>query len=351
MAVIPLIKQPTGYLFDRACGTHPWLAALNALQAGRASGHAALAQNWRMDGRVDAAREQHLAATGCFPDDAGGKGFQAAIWEYFRHYQCHPASGPSCAGYADIPNRGNLIPFEEQPARSHRLLHIGSLGRLINLVLSGLPGKEGFLRAWSTLTGYRPIAESTPGNIDRLVSTLQNKGGGAIRQFALVLSDALGDTEPHWWAAFSHEIGALENNRDWTQAVQKTGQGHIEQGEWLIAWRYSPELVGRLYRPSVAEAGDYAFHFPSPPLAPYGITMPLAPGLPAVRELIHAPLKGENGADACIGFGRVEHDPIPANDEKTWFHRRRHEHARMLADAQPAHFHAQAWLQRHALLP
>lgn len=176
----------------------------------------------------------------------------------------------------------------------------------------------------------------------------------AIQEFARELSDALGDNEPHWWAAFAHEIGDLSSSTDWTDAVRKTGQGHVEQGEWLLAWRYSPEVVGKLYRPTVAEAGAYSFHFPSPPLANYGIAMPLAEGLPAVRELIHAPLKGEISGEACIGFGRVLNAPVPVRESPgmaAWFQARRREHAEALVLHQPSNNPVRVWLQRHAILP
>lgn len=204
------------------------------------------------------------------------------------------------------------------------------------------------------LAGFRLPNNPSAGDVERLVSALQAQGIDTIKEFAGALSDALGDSEPHWWAAFSHEIGDLSATTDWTAAVRKTGQGHVEQGEWLLAWRYSPELVGKLYRPTVAEAGAYAFHFPSPPLASYGIAMPLATGLPSVRELIHAPLKGEISCEACIGLGKVHEIPISVrgpNDVAPWFRLRRHQHGESLALNEPPTIPARAWLLRHAILP
>lgn len=230
-----------------------------------------------------------------------------------------------------------------------------SLKSLLRFALGAYcPGKADFEIVLRRLSGMRLADTPSAGEIERLVNALQARGMDTIKEFARELSTALGDTEPHWWAAFALEVGDLSAMNDWTEAVRKTGQGHIEPGEWLLAWRYSPEVVGNLYRPTVAEAGVYAYHFPSPPLASYGITMPLAKGLPAVRELIHAPLKGDISAESCIGFGKVMGDPIPvrtASGLGSWFQTRRHEHAGHLVKCQPPHVIAQGWLTRHAILP
>ena len=80
----------------------------------------------------------------------------------------------------------------------------------------------------------------------------------------------------------------------------------------------------------------------------------LASGLPAVRELIHAPLKGDISAEACIGFGQVVGIPVPVRGTHhivSWFRARRHEHGRDLVLHQPPHIPTQPWLLRHAMLP
>ena len=355
MVPIPLVSsQPASFLFDRARNSHPWLAALGTLQGSSMPGHAPLAQNWRMDVRVDAEREAHLVSAGCFPSGSSGGGFDAAISEYFAHFLCRSPAAVPCADYAENANRSNLIPFEERPARNHRLLHLASVNSLLRrLMKPSVAAKVDFEIAVVRLTGIRLPATPGGSDIDRLVTALQTKGLDTIKGFAQAISEGLGNSEPHWWAAFSHEIGALSAVFDWTDAVRKTGQGHVEQGEWMLAWRYSPELAGKLYRPTVAEAGSYAFHFPSPPLASYGIAMPLAAGLPVVRELIHAPLKGEISAEACIGFGRIVNIPVVVrgpHDIAPWFQKRRREHGQALVQNQPPEIPARSWLQRHAIL-
>jgi len=356
MVATPLVStQPASFLFDRARSAHPWFAALNALQSSAQPGHAPLAQNWRMDVRVDAVREAHFNTAGCFPKGSSGSGFDAAIKEYYAHYLCRSPAVDPCAAYAEKTNQSNLIPFDERPARNHRLLHLASVKSLLMRVMKpAVPGKVDFEMAVFQLAGVRLPTYPTVTAVEKLVNALQARGLDTIKEFVHVLSDTLGDSEPHWWAAFAHEIGDLSATSDWTDAVRKTGQGHIEPGEWLLAWRYSPELAGRLYRPTVAEAGAYAFHFPSPPLANYGIAMPLAPEFPAVRELVHAPLKGDISAESCIGFGQVLGTPVAVHGGRSiasWFQTRRREHGQALVLHQPSHIPAEAWLMRHAILP
>ncbi|OGS90241.1 MAG: hypothetical protein A2Z95_02380 [Gallionellales bacterium GWA2_60_18] len=346
-------SQPASYLFDRAHGVHPWFAALGALQTSSIAGHAPLAQNWRMDARVDAVRESHLDGSGCFPAGSAGSGFDAAIRDYYAHYLCRSSSVAPLSAYVEGPNQDNLIPFDQRPARSHHLLHMASVKSLLKFALGAYSsGKADFEMAVFRLSRIRLSAHPDSAEIERLIASLQARGSDAIGEFARELSTVLGSTEPHWWAAFAHEVGDLGAIDDWTDAVRKTGQGHIEPDEWLLAWRYSPEVVGKLYRPTVAEAGVYAYHFPSPPLVNYGITMPLAQGLPAVRELIHAPLKGDICAESCIGFGQVRGDPAPLRGVgglSSWFQTRRHEHSEHLVRHQPPL--TQSWLTRHSVMP
>lgn len=84
--------------------------------------------------------------------------------------------------------------------------------------------------------------------------------------------------------------------------------GHLDGGEWILVWRYEVRVIYELaagvgvYRPTVIEANNSAFHFPSPPGYRYGITMILSdPGRGACREVIHPPLKGQTAGEACTG--------------------------------------------------
>lgn len=336
------------FLFDRLHKPdHPWLSALKVLEKSPVPGHAPLAKNWCMDARVDSTREQHISSSGCFPNAA----FEAAAWNYFKDFQCRSPAIPPLAAYAEKENTVSLIPADERPARNHHLLHLASVNRLLQFIYRGsnvnlIPFRIGLRR----LTGERTPDTISQSVVDKLIADLQNQGEAAVKKFARLISDTLDYSEPLWWAAFAHEFGDLRSAADWTDAARQIGLGHLERGEWLIAWRYSPELAGRLYRPTVAEAGTNGFHFPSPKKSAYGITMPLTESMAAVRELIHAPLKGEISEEACLGyFGKIAQDPVPvknANAIVPWFNERRRQHGDYLAEHYPD---AKDWLQRHGL--
>ncbi|MGZ8184312.1 MAG: hypothetical protein ACXWT1_20400 [Methylobacter sp.] len=340
------------FLFDRLRqANHPWLDALNTLEKSAVPGHAPLAENWCMDARVDVAREQHINSSGCFPCDNNSKAFETAVWDYFVHFQCRSSAIPPLAAYVEKENSGSLIPADERPSRNHHLLHVASVNRLLQFIYRG--GNENladFQIGLRRLTDARSPSAINDAEVDKLIVVMQAKGAETVKKFARLISDTLGNSEPLWWAAFAHEFGDLQTLKDWTDVARKTGSGHLKRGDWLLAWRYSPEIAGRLYRPTVAEAGPNGFHFPSPIMNAYGITMPLKEGMPAVRELIHPPLKGEISEQACIGcFGKIEHDPVDLrnkNDIPAWFEKRRQMHGDYLAQQQPL---AKDWLQRHGL--
>lgn len=340
------------YLFDRRRSEHVWLKALDELRRSDVLGHSAVAENWHMDPRVDTKREQSLMDSGCYPATGRSPAFDRAIQDYFTHFQCLAPLAPNYPGYFEEANVANLIPLEERPARNHRLLHFASVNRLLGRILRGdNPRLADFQLELRRLIGARPPRSASGDEVSALVVTLQEQGVDVVKQFARAVSDALGDREPLWWAAFGHEIGDLSGKTDWTFAAQLTGLGHLDTGEWMLAWRYSPEIAGRLYRPTVAEANCNGFHFPSPPLMPYGIAMPMAVGQPAVRELVHPPLKGDACAEGCIGvFGRIETalaDIAGYKRLNTWLAERRRSHSYFLSKTCPAAIPTALWLRRH----
>lgn len=348
-SLVTLDDKP--FLFDRRRTDHPWLDALNRLDKSDVPGLAPLAKNWRMDSRVNTTREQRIEKD--FPLGSAPT-FDAAVHDYFKQFQCRSSAIAPFAAYVGAENAGNLIPVDDRPSRNHHLLHLASVNRLLKFIYIGSnPNLADFQMKLRRLTGQRSPSNMSDAEVEKLVDVLQAKGAEAVKNFARLVSDALGSSEPLWWAASAHEIGELPDGADWTDAVRKTGQGHLERGEWLMAWRYSPELAGRLYRPTVAEAGKNGFHFPSPPMAVYGITMPLMKGMPAVRELVHAPLKGGVSEETCTGgFGKIQRDPIEIKGVKAmlpWFEQRRHTHGDYLVRHQPPYISAAGWLQRHGV--
>jgi hypothetical protein len=341
--------RPNAYLFDRDQPGHAWQGALAVLAGGAEMGHAALAQNWRMDGRVDEIRQAALEASGWFPNGLlGGDGFDSAIDQYQAEHRRNPRSAPPPA-YLAPANQSNRIPRDSLPGRKQRLVHFACLQRLLGFANSSArTDLETLILDYTGLDLPR-----RPGRdyADLLAQALQAQGLPVIQEFAQSLSLALGEDEPHWWATFSHEIGKLENGGDWTEAAQKIGQGYFHPGDWLIAWRYHAELAAPLYRPTVAEAGGSAFHFPASAVFNYGIAMPLAEGFPAVREAIHPPLKGAACGAVCIGMGRVSTEPFApplGTTENAWLDECRQRHGAKLARRGAP---VAAWLARHGVTP
>lgn len=338
------------YLFDRQRTSHPWLSSLGKLQKSTYMENVALAENWRMDHRVSERREQELINTQLFPEGRTKQSFDISVLAYFETHLCVPSTSPllSAPAYLRDANSLNLVQ-KDRISPKQELVHFASLRALLCRTLSEFKVQDSVYQ----LTGiYPPDPESlNAGQVDAIANALQQKGEDNIREFAGLMSDQLGSTEPHWWAAFAFEVNAYLQGDDWTQAARILGLGHLNAGEWLIGWRYSHQLAGPLYRPTVAEAGRYSYHFPSPPGEELGVTMPLDTDLPAVKEVIHAPLKGDTSAQACMGrLGRIAQDFIPDHNlqGKQWLAACRRNHAARLNQ----HYAAQPvenWLKRHGL--
>ncbi len=138
---------------------------------------------------------------------------------------------------------------------------------------------------------------------------------------------------------------------DWTGVCQALGVGHLEATEWLIIWRYEAGEVYLQYpdvpfhRPTVVEASDNPFHFPSPPSYAYGITMPLAlDQRGAFREVLHPPLSAQATTEACrYPLVQLASSPI---DDHGRIRELRRGHRRRLARDHPRP-EATGWLDRH----
>ncbi|AGA89352.1 hypothetical protein Thimo_0497 [Thioflavicoccus mobilis 8321] len=335
------------YLFDRQRTHHPWLDALGDLVNSPYTENRALSVNWGIDHRVTRGREEDLLSVEFFPGGTRPEAdFARALRRYFETRLCvAPSTPPDYAAGSNLVNR--IAADTVSP--NHPLVHLASMGALFRRALSSFDLRDLIF----DLVGVLPPdpEDLTPGDLDRIGDGLGSAGEEAIGELAGAISDALGMSEPHWWAAFSYEVDDYLSGEDWTDAVRVLGLGHLEEGDWLIAWRYSPELAGPLYRPTVAEAAAYGYHFPSPPGEGFGVTMPLVAGLAAVKEVVHAPLKGDASKDACLGrIGRIAQPVVPAHNPgyRDWLAERRLGHAANLDD----HYRQRPvtnWLARHGL--
>jgi hypothetical protein len=293
------------WVFDRAHATHPWRRAFEEMRSFPVADRRwAVALNWRMDHRVSADREHlDLAKCGCFQPDGDAEAWWASRYLYFVEEICRPNT-PDAAGkvsaYCRPLNGTNLIPA--RAAGFDQLVHVGSLNSILRRVSRG-DGAAVADVALRRLAGRglpaKPLGSSDMAWFDRqtddLARALQDRGEQVVRQAAGLLLDALGEREPPWWACFAQEIHEVIESGGAAELSAALGLGHLQEGAWLVVWRYRVEDVAPLYRPTAVEANDSPYHFPSPPGYSFGITMP------ACREVIHRPLRGAVAAASCTG--------------------------------------------------
>jgi len=297
-------------LFDRTRVGHPWERALQETERADPDRHWAVAANWRMDHRVSPDRETgDLMAFPPFTAVTDARSWLKALDLYWKDEICRPgsaASGGKTSAYVRPTNAGNRIPT--RIAGFDQLVHVGSLNTIAGRIAS-LPGRTGvdlaLQRIAQDLMLPPPhIRQGTPEftrRISALAQGLNRTGARAVRRAVRLLADALGETEPPWWACYEHEIRDVLRSGNAENLGASLGLGHYEPGECLLIWVYRTDDAGPLFRPTVAEARQSPYHFPSPPGHEMGITMPLADGLPACREVLHRPLKGALAEARCTG--------------------------------------------------
>lgn len=320
-----------------------------------------------MDHRVSYDREDVLLKAPEFtPINPSGEEWWEQRYRYFEHAVRRPtypgAWGP-CSVYLDPPNRKNAIDPRTLPGHEE-LIHVASLNRILRRLASGeYETGEARLR-FMELTGHTLPARSPSGpsfdsaggllKVDEIVDAAESRGRESVRDLARLFCDTFGQFQPPWWACFAAEAAPLLSAGDAAGLCQVVGLGHIEVGEWLLVWRYDMRLLEGLYpgiplfRPTVIEANDSPFHHPPPPIYRYGITMPLALGRGALREVIHPPLLGAAAGEACTGtLLRVAKPPLADHNELADL--RKAHRRRLLADfAGPE---TSNWLDRHSPLP
>lgn len=346
-------------IFDRRRNRHPWLAAFQELELTHPT-RRLVTENWRMDHRVSPERETEMLAGPIFGGEPDGETWWRLRREHFNHSLCRSARfepGVQRSAYVEPSNVANSLPHRLVPGHE-QLIHVASLNRLLARLSTGEHTGAAALRLrFFDLTG-RSWPARARGGLDRdafqrevndLGATLRQSGVDAVRRVAAALCDALGDAEPPWWAGFAEEVLPQLDADDATGLCQALGMGHLESGEWLLVWRYEVQVVldldaqVGLYRPTVVEANESPFHFPSPPKLRFGVTMPLAGRRGACKEVIHSPLRGTAAATACTGLllqlprAVVGYDEIPEL---------RNRHRRRLKRVYPQPETA-GWLDRH----
>jgi hypothetical protein len=72
------------------------------------------------------------------------------------------------------------------------------------------------------------------------------------------------------WATTWRSLAAVAN-QDASRWLQIVGVSRPQPGQWCMLLRYSVREAGTIARPTCLDAGDYPFHFPSPPCAPLSV--------------------------------------------------------------------------------
>ena len=309
----PVPPDPVTWLFDRERPAHPWTQALAELCVSGADGRWAVGANWRMDHRVSESREADLKASydSYLKVISGADDWWEALFLYFSGQICRPCyagAPPPVSALIRTTNQNNLVPIK-LPA-FELLVHVASFSRLVARVSVG-PLAADVSVELQRLCGLSLPSRPNPGGasgggwldsgLRELAFALLDRGEDVVRQAAGLLVSAQGDTEPPWWACFAHEVQPLLDAGDAAGLCGALGLGHFRTGEWLLLWRYQLEDAFPVYRPTVVEAKDSPYHFPSPPHFKVGITMPVDDIRGACREVLHRPLRGMAARRGCTG--------------------------------------------------
>ena len=315
-------QAATSYIFDRrVTAAHPWSKALTEIETSADITRQAVFSNWRMDYRVAKDREDRIINDNNFDCcDEANQWFNIVRSNYLSSL-CRPylaPNAPGCPVYLDKCNQVNHIQRHTIPPFD-QLVHVGSLNRILLRLanseqgfptLAALEFEDRFgISMPGGLPGSQNLAQDDfNSQVDKIAESLLNKG--VVKGAAGFFCDALGDSQPPWWACFAEDINKLIQDNDWVNICRALGLGHIKDGEWLFLWRYDVGHVMDICRPTVIEANDNPFHFPSPPNCQFGVTMPLSSTMRRCREVIHPPLKSEQVNEGIVILGKIESAPI-----------------------------------------
>ncbi|MDY7092063.1 MAG: hypothetical protein SX243_03740 [Acidobacteriota bacterium] len=355
------MSNPDRLVFDRPDPDHPWDRNLEELETSTDVTHQAIAQNWRMDHRVSESWETELVADPRLSTARSGEDWLAGVQDYRRDRLCqpysHPATAVACATWRPANGKNHL--GWRGPVLWQHLVHVGSFFQLLRRMGGTRPAENHRgRRRYEEITG-QPFPFSAQGGIvdssderRKVAEGLNALGTETVRRLAGALCDSLGPREPPWWATFAEDAKSLLDSQNGTKLRNGLGLGHIRESEWLIVWKYRIQQIAQipeaswnapLARPTVVEAGDHPWHFPSPPDDPYGLTMPLTEtNARRFREVLHVPLRGSLAAEACTGRLLEVREPAPPYANLPSLRRRHQERMEKSASNDQ-------WIERHGL--
>jgi hypothetical protein len=259
-------------VFGRAttAGQGPLASAVDDMIRSSEPSLRALGWNLRVDHRVSEKRGEHFfLATG---QPSNSSAVVRALVDYHREWVC---AKPRESYLSPALNGQNV----DREPRSGGLF----LAHVLNV--------SAWVRRLREVTRLGGELEFAHRELDRLALS-----GADLDYFVSRLLEGINgyrDQRPIWvarWTYFAKMIDVV-HGATWNAAVGMWRR----QGTWQIVLRYSAEDVGALIRPTQLDAGDYQFHFPSPPNhEPLngGVTLALRHlpfRAPLLHEWIHAP--------------------------------------------------------------
>ena len=236
-----------------------------------------------MDHRVSASREDdlqrsHFARVGDMED------WWEALLSYFQGELCLPCAAgapPPVSALIRATNANNLVPLKVP--RFDRLIHVASLNRLVELVSyrrMAADASSQLTRLVGRGLPVRPFGAPDPSWLDapvrELALGLERRGEDAVRAAAGIFADALGETEPFWWACFADEVKTLLHSDDaaglllgsrpwssslwgmaslsgiipWTRLLQFTDPRWLRRAVRLTIYSFAAQLPDRSYNAS-----------------------------------------------------------------------------------------------------
>lgn len=309
-------------VFDRARTDHRWRQALNETHVwSTGSDHLtrvttrAVAENWAIDGRVKASREDSMLARPAFdavPDQFSWPEQRGKYHvQHIRIAELSVARGLAPDTYLDANAESRIAGNSISPHA--RLCRVASFSSVLRqLARNSLPNASSHRRKFFDKFGVElpsilsHTASQLSAAIDVACRALSALGPDRVKEAAGWMTDTLGSAQGPWWATFYHELIPAFRSRDWLLVCQRLGLGHLATSDWLMVFVYEVNMARPLYRPTCAEANESPWHYPVPGNShfDFGITMSLNPGgrlCQGVREVLHRPLNGPMSLDACTG--------------------------------------------------
>lgn len=285
-----MVTSSISYLFDRGINSsHPWATGLRADEGRAQHFEQAPCTNLAMDWRVDAAAESRLLAEFAATFSSMPSIFDT-IPRYFAAAYCKPFGGVKFLS-------------EVVPVRPHReLLHVGSLGGMLNRIVGNADARSHLQEHFALTYGDSRFIPATgklaPEDLAEVASAMQSGSEDDFRQTIELLHELLGPRQPFWWATYWSEVQHFKDDAE--ALVDALGMGEYLDGDVLLTYRYKAGDVSLIYCPTVIEANNYAFHYPSPQTLNGGLSMPLNNKLGACIEMIHHPLDASVAATTVI---------------------------------------------------